>query len=451
MTLRVRWLGKVPYREALAVQEAMFGHGVEDHLLLLEHPHVFTHGPRADLAATCSSTRLRSGPISCGRTAAATSPITARANSSATRSSTSPMCHRRDADHVCAIEQLLIVAASPISGVADAGCLDDYPGVWVGVSGPNPRKICAIGVRLARGRTMHGFALNVDPDLRVHARPHRAVRHPRQAGHVAGRGGHRRDAGRRRRRRRRARRRAAGATARSSAKTSPGSTVPTTCRLLAAARAPVRVRCARRLAQAGVADGLAIVDPQARLAAPQGRARSRGARPEEDGARASGWSPCARRRAARTSASAGPTARPRSWCSASAARARAGSASSTPASRWRRRRRRARRVAEAVARMGLAHAVLTMVARDDLPDGGMAHVARVRRGDPSTRCPGTRVETLIPDCKGDADVAAAAVRRSARRAEPQHRDRRPPAARGAAVGRRTPAACRCWPGPRRPG
>ena len=34
------------------------------------------------------------------------------------------------------------------------------------------------------------------------------------------------------------------------------------------------------------------------------------------------------------------------------------------------------RVAEAVRRMGLDHAVLTMVARDDLPDGGMAHVAR---------------------------------------------------------------------------
>ncbi|HZY07739.1 MAG TPA: lipoyl synthase, partial [Ilumatobacteraceae bacterium] len=51
MTLRVRWLGKVPYREALAVQQALFDHGSEDHLLLLEHPHVFTHGPRADLAS----------------------------------------------------------------------------------------------------------------------------------------------------------------------------------------------------------------------------------------------------------------------------------------------------------------------------------------------------------------------------------------------------------------
>ena len=60
------------------------------------------------------------------------------------------------------------------------------------------------------------------------------------------------------------------------------------------------------------------------------------------------------------------------------------------------------RVAEAVDRMGLDHVVLTMVARDDLDDGGMAHVAacvdaiRLRR-------PATRVETLISDVKGDAD------------------------------------------------
>ena len=51
MPLRVRWLGRVPYREALALQQAIFEHGSEQHLLLLEHPHVFTHGPRADLSA----------------------------------------------------------------------------------------------------------------------------------------------------------------------------------------------------------------------------------------------------------------------------------------------------------------------------------------------------------------------------------------------------------------
>jgi lipoic acid synthetase len=60
------------------------------------------------------------------------------------------------------------------------------------------------------------------------------------------------------------------------------------------------------------------------------------------------------------------------------------------------------RVAEAVDRMGLDHAVLTMVARDDLADGGMAHMAacveaiRLRR-------PSARVETLISDAKGSLD------------------------------------------------
>jgi lipoyl synthase len=61
------------------------------------------------------------------------------------------------------------------------------------------------------------------------------------------------------------------------------------------------------------------------------------------------------------------------------------------------------RVAEAVAQMGLAHAVVTAVARDDLADGGAgqfaATIAAIRR-----RSPGTAVEVLVPDCRGDADA-----------------------------------------------
>jgi lipoate-protein ligase B len=37
--------------------------------------------------------------------------------------------------------------------------------VWVAADSEAPRKICAVGVKLSRGRTMHGFALNVDPDM----------------------------------------------------------------------------------------------------------------------------------------------------------------------------------------------------------------------------------------------------------------------------------------------
>jgi lipoic acid synthetase len=59
-----------------------------------------------------------------------------------------------------------------------------------------------------------------------------------------------------------------------------------------------------------------------------------------------------------------------------------------------------RRVAEAVAALGLTHAVLTMVARDDLADGGMGHVARCLAAV-HHRVPGCRVETLISDVKGD--------------------------------------------------
>ncbi len=58
-------------------------------------------------------------------------------------------------------------------------------------------------------------------------------------------------------------------------------------------------------------------------------------------------------------------------------------------------------VAVAVQRMGLDHAVVTAVARDDLADGGASGfvetIAAIRR-----RQPATTIEVLIPDCRGDA-------------------------------------------------
>lgn len=59
-----------------------------------------------------------------------------------------------------------------------------------------------------------------------------------------------------------------------------------------------------------------------------------------------------------------------------------------------------RRVAEAVRAMGLKYAVITSVDRDDLPDGGAGMFAETIR-QVRRRTPGTRVEVLIPDFKGE--------------------------------------------------
>ena len=59
------------------------------------------------------------------------------------------------------------------------------------------------------------------------------------------------------------------------------------------------------------------------------------------------------------------------------------------------------RVAEAVARMRLGHAVITCVARDDLADGGAGAIASTIHAI-RARQPETQVEVLISDCKGDA-------------------------------------------------
>jgi lipoic acid synthetase len=61
------------------------------------------------------------------------------------------------------------------------------------------------------------------------------------------------------------------------------------------------------------------------------------------------------------------------------------------------------RVAAAIAHLGLEHAVITSVARDDVADGGAAVFAATIRAT-RARTPTTRVEVLIPDCKGDPDA-----------------------------------------------
>jgi lipoic acid synthetase len=167
--LHIRWLGRVPYQEALAVQEAMYVSGRGQQLLLLEHDHVFTYGPSADLAKNlkCEPAQVGVDFVSVKRGGDITYhgpgqlvgyPILTLPPKRRERGPADPVAY------VFAVEQLIIDALSDL-GLAGASRFEGYPGVWVGCEDDAPRKICAIGVRVGRNRTMHGFALNVSTDL----------------------------------------------------------------------------------------------------------------------------------------------------------------------------------------------------------------------------------------------------------------------------------------------
>ncbi|MEM7338581.1 MAG: lipoyl synthase [Actinomycetota bacterium] len=163
--IQVRWLGPVSYGEAWALQQSLFD-GAADHLILCEHDPVYTLGVRADDAnvlvdpATVGATieRVnRGGDVTFhGPGQLVGYPIvslpTKRGGGMADT-----------AAYVHNLEEGLIAAVAELG--LDAGRLSGFPGIWLDADGPTPRKLAAIGVRLSRGRTMHGFALNVDVDL----------------------------------------------------------------------------------------------------------------------------------------------------------------------------------------------------------------------------------------------------------------------------------------------
>ena len=88
-------------------------------------------------------------------------------------------------------------------------------------------------------------------------------------------------------------------------------------------------------------------------------------------------------------------------------------------------------VAEATAKLGLAHIVITSVDRDDLADGGAAHFAAVIRAI-RARCPNTTIEVLTPDFLRKDGAAEIVVAARARRLQPQSRNRAVEISHGAA-------------------
>ena len=162
--LQVRRLGVAPFQETWELQReihaAVVAGDMPDTVLLLEHPSVYTAGRRTQpedrpLDGTPVIDVDRGGRITWHGPGQLVGY---------------PIVHLPEpmdvVGYVRRLEELLIATCARfgVTGQRVAG----RSGVWV--AGTPERKIAAIGVRVARGVTMHGFALNVDCDLRAYDR-----------------------------------------------------------------------------------------------------------------------------------------------------------------------------------------------------------------------------------------------------------------------------------------
>jgi lipoyl(octanoyl) transferase len=162
----VRRLGRVPYADALALQRSLVDDRragrIGDTLLLLEHPHVLTLGVRGDggrahILATPDDLAGRGIEIhETGRGG----DITYHGPGQIVGYPIIDLDPgRRDVHrYVRDLETVLIRTAAEYG--IEAGRVEGLTGVWVG-----DEKLAAIGVRIARWVTSHGFALNVNTQL----------------------------------------------------------------------------------------------------------------------------------------------------------------------------------------------------------------------------------------------------------------------------------------------
>jgi lipoic acid synthetase len=159
--LRARWLGRLPYTEAWDLQRAIHegkvvGRTGDDYLLLLEHPPVFTIGRNGDASNLLVDREGlapevhhvdRGGDITFhGPGQLVGYPILTLDDP------------KQVVPYVRKLEQALIATLTGFG--VDAWAEPGYTGVWTAEG-----KVAAIGVRVARRVTMHGFALNLHPDM----------------------------------------------------------------------------------------------------------------------------------------------------------------------------------------------------------------------------------------------------------------------------------------------
>ena len=373
-SLRVRWLGRVPYGEAFDLQRALHARSSEEYLLLLEHPHVYTLGTRAD------PTHVLVPPASVGAELVHTDrggDVTYHGPGQLVgypivNLDESPAGIRDVVAYVRRLEAVLIDVLASFG--LTAGREEGLTGVWVG-----GEKIAAIGVRVARGRTMHGFALNVDPDLEM-------FDHIVPCG-IVGRG-----------------------VTSLAAQLGPAPSMEIVVDRVVAAfgrHFPTRgierqdVAWQRQL-PTEAAEAVGFRRPpwmkvQAQLG-PEYTELKRLVQDERlhtvcEEAGCPNIFECWSQRTATFMILGERCTRACGFCLVDTRRPLAVDVDEPE------------RVADAVAHLGLAHAVITSVARDDVADGGAAifaeTVAAIRRRNPQTT-----VELLIPDCKGAPDALA---------------------------------------------
>ncbi|HVB71490.1 MAG TPA: lipoyl synthase [Acidimicrobiales bacterium] len=168
--LRRRHVGRVSFVEANDLQRSLVG-ADDDYLLIMEHPPTYTKGVRTNPENfLVPPESLDADVVDADRGGDVTyhgpgqvvawAVVTVKDDPSAGKA------------HVTKLEDSVIAAVcafDPEGNLGEVGRLEGYPGVWADVTG-TPKKIAAVGVRTERDergrrRTLHGVALNVDVDL----------------------------------------------------------------------------------------------------------------------------------------------------------------------------------------------------------------------------------------------------------------------------------------------
>ena len=169
MELRVEWLGRIGYQAAWDRQHELVAARAQgrapDTLLLLEHDAVLTLGRHADPSHVLAPSALleargiavlhveRGGEVTYhGPGQLVAYPIVRLADAG--------LLLR---PFVRALEGAMADVAATYGVAADRR--DGYPGCWTALDTPFPRKLGALGLRVEKGITYHGIALNITTDL----------------------------------------------------------------------------------------------------------------------------------------------------------------------------------------------------------------------------------------------------------------------------------------------